>query len=68
MKQKFPEKFGNPRRSRPSPVEGATSAGGKQKKGKSYDDLPPEAKSTCDRYVEQGLMKKDEYVKEYFSQ
>lgn len=67
VKKKFPEKFRNPNRDSPSAVQSATTSGGKpQKKGKSYSDLPPEAKTACDRFVGQGVMSKEDYVKSYF--
>jgi len=67
LEQTFnPEKLG--RKSKPrTPVEGNKrgSASGSNK-GKSYDDLPSDAKSACDMFVRQGLMKKEDYVREYF--
>lgn len=50
-----------------SPVEGASRnntspSGGK----KAYDSLPPEAKQACDMFVKQGLMTREEYLKQYF--
>jgi hypothetical protein len=51
--EKFPEEFGiNPRREGAATV--AAPQGGSappKKKGKTYDDLPPDAKKACDKYV-----------------
>jgi len=60
-----PEKLGKKTRPR-SPVEGVK--GGSESKGgkNSYDSLPPEAKSACDKFVKQKLMSRDEYIKMYF--
>jgi hypothetical protein len=67
VKKLNPEKFET--KQSPSPVEGGSSAGGGGGgKGKVYSDLPAEAKKACDRYVKDGLMKKEEYVKEYFTE
>ena len=32
---------------------------------KSYENLPSEAKAACDKFVKQGLMTREEYVKEF---
>lgn len=66
--EKFPEEFGiNPRREGAAAVaapQGGTSA--PKKKGKTYDDLPADAKKACDRFVKTipGYTR-DKYVKEY---
>lgn len=65
VKQELPHKFENPRRKAAPAVEGA--GGGKPKSnGKSYSDLPAEARKACDDFVKQGLLSKEQYVKEYF--
>jgi hypothetical protein len=66
VKRAFPEKFTNPNRAKPSPVEG--NPAGRRAGGKGYTDLPPEAKQACDRFVKQGLMKREEYCKDYFTE
>jgi hypothetical protein len=48
VKSEFPEEFENKNRDR-SDVEGGS--GGNHKKGKTYDDLPQEAKQACDKFV-----------------
>lgn len=67
VRAEFPEKFGNAARKKPSRVEG--SGAGTMRRGsgngKTYADLPPEAKAACDRFVKQNLMKRDQYVSDY---
>lgn len=64
VKAKFPSKFENPRRNEAPAVEGSSAS--PRKGGKSYADLPAEAKAACDKFVKQGLIKsRDEYVKSY---
>lgn len=74
VKIKFPAKFTNARRDLPAAVEGggtgledAGGAGG----GKTFTDLPPEAKKAFTDFVEEKLMTKDDkeqYVKDYFEE
>jgi hypothetical protein len=63
----FPDAFGAdpaPRQKRPAVDGGGTRRG--PMGGKSYNDLPPEAKAACDKWVKQGLIKSNEdYVKNY---
>ena len=66
--ERFPDKFGiNTRRDE----AGAVAAPGgvaqpRKKAGKTYDDLPPEAKKACDKFVRQiPNYTRDEYVKNY---
>ena len=66
VKEKFPEKFENSRASRPSKVNGGGIPKA-QGQGNSYSDLPADAKQACDDFVKQGLMTKQEYIKEYFA-
>lgn len=65
VKDAFPHRFENPNRERPSPVDASTPTRGATGK-KSYNDLPAEAKQACDKFVKQGLLTKEQYVKEYF--
>lgn len=69
-RRKFPEEFGiNPRREEAavtaSGASSTTRATARKKPG--YDDLPPDAKAACDKYVKTipGYTR-DEYVKVYF--
>lgn len=66
IKADFPEKFTNPRRTQAAAVEGVGA--GPKSTGKSYADLPAEAKKMCDEFVRdiKGFSK-EKYVKEYFA-
>lgn len=67
VKKQFPDKFENPRRNGVPRVE---ASGGVQKKqsGKSFEDLPEEAKAACLRFEKMGLVKRADYVKDYFAE
>jgi DNA repair exonuclease SbcCD ATPase subunit len=65
MKEKYPELFGNTNRDK-SLVEGGSPSSVSGKKGKSYNDLPADAKRECDKFVKQGLLTKEQYVADYF--
>ena len=60
VKSKFNK---NPRQDKPND----TQQGGQQPKkgGRSYHDLPSDAKAACDRFVKQGVMTKEDYVSNY---
>lgn len=67
VKKKYPNNFRNTNRDMPSPVQGTKQEGGKPgKKGKSYNDLPEDAKKACDKFTSQKLMTQEEYIAEYF--
>lgn len=65
--QRFKGKGGG---ARSRPVSGVEEPGGAvtatARKGKTYADLPPEAKEVCDRFVRSGIMTRDQYVKTFF--
>jgi hypothetical protein len=63
VKAKFPDKFENPRRK--AAMHEGGGARGESKRGKSYANLPADAKATCDRFVKKGLMTKEAYVDAY---
>ena len=66
VKKMYPEKFTNTNRNRPSPVEGvATNPAGK-KMGKTFNDLPAEAREACQKFEKSGLLTREQYLKEYF--
>lgn len=77
VKAEFPEYWSNPRRSAPPAVEGAEHSGRPTRKvGKTYEDLPPEAKAMCDRFCgKDGKGKtgtipgytREDYVRDFFS-
>lgn len=62
-----PEKFGiNPKRDGAAAVASPTGEGARRKTGKTYDDLPAEAKKACDKYVRTiPNYTKEKYVKDY---
>jgi hypothetical protein len=65
-KKEFPDKFGNPKREQASSVAEPGAPPTRQKKGKTYDDLPPEAKAACDKFVKSiPGYKREDYVKDY---
>lgn len=64
---RFPEKFGvNPKRDGAAAVASPTGDATRRKTGKTYDDLPAEAKKACDKYVRTiPNYTKEKYVKDY---
>lgn len=69
VREEFPDKFGNPARKRAAAVEsGNTGPGNKRGGKKGYADLPPEAKASCDKFVKQKLLTKEQYIKDYFGE
>lgn len=74
VKKQFPAKFTNPRRESAQAVEGAAPAA--RRGGKSYADMPAEARAACDRMAKNGFggdekamaKFKADYVKQYFDE
>jgi hypothetical protein len=64
LREQFPHKFENPNRRQPGAVEGGGAP--PRKAGKTYSDLPPDAKAACDDFVKRGLLTRETYVKDYF--
>ena len=64
-KDVFPESFENPRKGGANPVDegGEIETGGS--KAHTYENLPPDARAACDRFVEAGLTSKEDYVASY---
>lgn len=66
VKDMRPEKFDNPNRTHAAVATGSDGARpATSKKKKTYNDLPPDAKQACDRFVKQGWMTQEQYLKEY---
>lgn len=65
VREEFPQKFQNERRKAPPAVEGGGTA--RASSGKTWSDLPAEAKATAERWARQGLITKEQYVKDYFA-
>ena len=65
VRKDFPNKFGNPNRSKPNSVE--TGTGGSFN-GKTFNDIPAEERKVIKTFIEQGLYKNEaEAVKAYFN-
>ena len=71
IREKYPERFENGARRaadspRPKERRGGGVSGGEHRNGRTYADLPPEAKDACDRFVRQikGYTVED-YLKTY---
>ncbi|KKN77967.1 hypothetical protein LCGC14_0355320 [marine sediment metagenome] len=65
VKRRFPEKFANPKRGDAASVEGTSGTKPPAKGGRSYGDLPADAKAACDSFIAEKLMTKAEYLKQY---
>lgn len=70
VKQNFPHKFSNPRRSEAGAVEAGAQPPAPKKSGRTFDDLPETAKSTyakmARQFKQQGSeFKKEEYLANY---
>jgi hypothetical protein len=63
IRSEFAHRFENPRRREAAAVEGAP--GPLRRTRGAYADLPAEAKAACDRFVKQGLLTREQFVKEY---
>ena len=64
-KEAFPDDFSNHNRSGANSVESGGNQSVKSKEKKSYDNLPQYAKDSCDKFVKNGLITKEEYVKTF---
>ena len=64
--EEFPNKFGAKKQSSTNRVEsGAGRQGRSGSNAQSYDNLPTEAKTACDRFVKQKLMTREQYVQDF---
>ena len=64
-RETFPQKFENPKRNASNGVESGGEIETGNSKAHKYENLPPEAKAACDRFVTNGLMSKSDYVKNF---
>jgi hypothetical protein len=66
IREAFPEKFAKPENANRR-LPGAVEAGGapRARAGKSYSDLPPEARQMCDELVRDKILTREQYVKTY---
>jgi len=62
---RFKDKFENTNRGNPNPVE----SGGRSRRGrgggKTFNDLPSEAKAACDKFVRRGQITREQYLQTY---
>ena len=65
VKKQFGHKFGNERRNQAAPV---AEGGPGRTSGKTYRDLPADAKAACERFAKRGIMTKEQYIKDYFGE
>ena len=67
LAEDFPNKFGNEKKQIPNSRVESCSGRTSRSSGNSqtYDNLPPEAKTACDRFVKQKLMTREQYVADF---
>jgi hypothetical protein len=65
VKEAHPDKFINPARKTASVSSSSDGRSPSPTKKKSYNDLPPEARQACDKFVKQKLMTQEQYISEY---
>lgn len=66
VKAEFPERFGNPRRAAPAAVRTPSPPADSKKKGRTFDDLPKDAKAAWERFNKlDPKFTKEDYVKHY---
>lgn len=66
VKEAFPDKFKNPKKSAANAVEAGGQRGTTSSKDQTYENLPADAKAACDKYVRDGIFKKrEDYVETY---
>ena len=63
VKKEFPDKFSNPRRNDPGAVEGSNPPA--KKGGKTFADLPADAKAACERMARNGFDGKPKEMAEF---
>jgi len=65
VKEAHPNAFENPNKSRANTVENAGQLSTTNSKDHTYDNLPPDAKSACDKFVKDGFTTREAYVETY---
>jgi len=66
MREEYPQEFENPNQSKSNSVEqGSQIETQTSKDAHTYDNLPKDAKASCDKWVANGLMSKKDYVSAY---
>ena len=64
IRQLFPDAFQNQNRAKPNPVEGAKPNPSQKKKKASWSDLSDIQKQVAKKFVDTGIMTKDQYVED----
>ena len=64
IKKMYRDEFSNPNRSKPSAVEGVSSGSGKSNNKNDSYDLTDEERQVMMTFVRQGIMSKEDYMKE----
>lgn len=62
----FPDYFRNTKRDAPPSVEGGGGLGREQRGEKSWENIPAEHRIDAERFIKEGLLTREKYVKEYF--
>lgn len=66
IQKRFPEKFENPHREAPTAVSTPSGQAARKKDKRSYENLPPEAKRACDKFVKTiPGFKVEDYVRDF---
>ena len=66
MEKMYPDEFKNSKRELPGQTEKGEKVAPTGDEEHTYENLPADAKASCDRFVKEGLLKQEDYVKEYF--
>lgn len=64
VKKEMPHKFQSSKK-QAAPVDSGSPAPSGKKGKWTYNDLPAEEKKACDRFVNKGLMTREQYIEEY---
>jgi hypothetical protein len=65
VREEFPEEFQNKRKAHANTVEQGGELDTENPLPRTYDNLPPDAKAACDRFVKGGFTTKEDYVANY---
>ena len=65
VQEAFPEEFQNKRQTQSNTVESGGELDTVDSKARTYENLPADAKTACDRFVASGLTTKEAYVETY---
>jgi len=68
VRAEFPDLFTNPNRTKAGAVDTSAHGNTGSGKGKTYGDLPAEAKAACDKFVKNKWTTREQYVKEFFEE